>query len=139
MFGWFYDPIFFGKYPDEMTGIITDGRLPTFTPEEIQIVKGSFDFLGMNHYTTNYFKNDPNGKIGNWDHDQKVIDTVIGIDGKQIGPQAESGWLYVYPPGIRGVLNWVSNRYGAPKIFIFENGVSVPGESQMKISDAVHD
>jgi beta-glucosidase/6-phospho-beta-glucosidase/beta-galactosidase len=35
MFSWFYDPIFFGKYPDEMTAIIKDGRLPTFTPDEI--------------------------------------------------------------------------------------------------------
>ena len=35
MFSWFYDPIFFGKYPDEMTAIVNDGRLPTFTPEEI--------------------------------------------------------------------------------------------------------
>jgi hypothetical protein len=33
-FGWFWDPCVFGKYPDEMTSRITDGRLPTFTPEE---------------------------------------------------------------------------------------------------------
>jgi beta-glucosidase/6-phospho-beta-glucosidase/beta-galactosidase len=35
MFSWFYDPIFFGKYPDEMTAIVKDGRLPVFTPDEI--------------------------------------------------------------------------------------------------------
>ena len=33
-FAWYYDPIVFGKYPDEMTQLITDGRLPTFTPDE---------------------------------------------------------------------------------------------------------
>lgn len=33
-FGWYFDPIVFGKYPDEMTSLITDGRIPTFTPEE---------------------------------------------------------------------------------------------------------
>ncbi len=33
-FGWYVDPIVFGKYPDEMTKLLTDGRLPTFTAEE---------------------------------------------------------------------------------------------------------
>jgi beta-glucosidase len=32
-FGWFVDPVIFGKYPDEMTKNILDGRLPTFTDE----------------------------------------------------------------------------------------------------------
>jgi beta-glucosidase len=139
MFSWFYDPLFFGKYPDEMTSAIKDGRLPTFTPEEIQMVKGSFDFIGMNHYTTNYYKDDPTNPGGGWFTDQKNIATPYGPDGKPIGPQAQSGWLFVYPQGVRGVLNWISNRYSFPKIVIFENGVSVPGENEMKISDAVHD
>ena len=30
--GWFVDPIVFGRYPEEMTDYVTDGRLPTFTP-----------------------------------------------------------------------------------------------------------
>ena len=103
------------------------------------MVKGSFDFIGMNHYTTNYYKDDPTNPGIGWFDDQKNIATPYGPDGKPIGPQAQSGWLFVYPEGIRGVLNWVSNRYGSPKIVIFENGVSVPGENEMKISDAVHD
>jgi beta-glucosidase len=81
MFGWFYDPLFFGKYPDEMTSAIKDGRLPTFTPEEIQMVKGSFDFIGMNHYTTNYYKDDPTNPGGGWFTDQKNIATPYGPDG----------------------------------------------------------
>ena len=28
-------------------------RLPTFTPEELAVVKGSSEFYGMNTYTTN--------------------------------------------------------------------------------------
>lgn len=29
-------------------------RLPEFTPEEIELVKGSSDFYGFNHYSTRY-------------------------------------------------------------------------------------
>ena len=32
-FAWYFDPIVFGKYPDEMTQLITDGRLPEFTAD----------------------------------------------------------------------------------------------------------
>jgi beta-glucosidase len=96
-FGWFYDPIIFGKYPDEMTSLITDGRLPTFTPEESQMVKGSLDFVGMNHYTSSFTKDVPDGKGGNWYTDARSENTKIGIDGKIIGPTAQSSWLNVVP------------------------------------------
>lgn len=34
-------------------------RLPEFTPEEIEYVKGSSDFFGVNHYSTYYtFRNE---------------------------------------------------------------------------------
>ncbi len=54
---------------------------------------------------------------------------------------AESSWLCVYGPGIRGLLNWVVNTYGdavnTNGIYIFENGVSVPGETKLPIVQAV--
>lgn len=49
--GWFADPVFFGDYPPEMRETCGD-RLPTFTPAEQALLKGSLDFLGLNHYTT---------------------------------------------------------------------------------------
>jgi beta-glucosidase len=50
--GWWADPIFKGYYPASLKEICGDA-LPDFTPEEIAIVKGSSDFLGLNTYTTN--------------------------------------------------------------------------------------
>jgi len=138
-FGWYVDPIVFGRYPEEMTELVTDGRLPKFTPEESEMVKGSLDYIGLNHYTSGYIMEDPDGNGGDWFTDSRTKGTKIGIDGKLIGPQAESPWLQVYPKGIRGLLNWIAKRYDNSLIYVFENGVSVPNENQMKVSEAVHD
>lgn len=106
-FGWFVDPVMFGRYPDEMTALVTDGRLPTFTPEESAMIKGSVDFIGLNHYTSSFVKDDPTSKGGEWGSDAHTSSTKTSIDGKPIGPQSESSWLQVYPPGMRGILNWI--------------------------------
>ena len=45
------------------------------------MVKGSFDFIGMNHYTTNYYKDDPTNPGIGWFDDQKNIATPYGPDG----------------------------------------------------------
>ncbi|KAH9323467.1 hypothetical protein KI387_018106, partial [Taxus chinensis] len=52
------DPLFYGDYPASMSSRVLS-RLPKFTDEQIQIVKGSVDFVGINHYTTNYVADDP--------------------------------------------------------------------------------
>lgn len=53
-FGLYYNPLNFGDYPESMRKYITGDRLPKFTEEESELVKGSFDFIGVNHYTSNY-------------------------------------------------------------------------------------
>ncbi|XP_020249966.1 cyanogenic beta-glucosidase-like isoform X2 [Asparagus officinalis] len=53
MLGWFMGPLTQGDYPLSMKALVQD-RLPEFTIEESEMVKGSFDFLGLNYYTTNY-------------------------------------------------------------------------------------
>ena len=82
---------------------------------------------------------DPTNPGGIWNTDSRTKGTKVGIDGKLIGPRAESAWLYVYPKGMRGLLNWIDKRYNNSLIYVFENGVSVPNENQMKVAEAVHD
>jgi beta-glucosidase/6-phospho-beta-glucosidase/beta-galactosidase len=47
---WFGNPIFVnGDYPDLMKQIV-GARLPQFTDDQKQMLKGSADFFALNHY-----------------------------------------------------------------------------------------
>ncbi|CAI0418188.1 unnamed protein product, partial [Linum tenue] len=52
-FGWFMDPIYKGDYPENMKRYVGD-RMPRFSKQESTLLKGSYDFLGINYYTTQY-------------------------------------------------------------------------------------
>ena len=55
----FLDPLTLGKYPASLTRLV-GAWLPRFSAEEAKALKGSFDFLGYNYYTTQYTTNNPN-------------------------------------------------------------------------------
>lgn len=47
------DPLTTGEYPHSMRSLVGN-RLPKFSKEQSMMVKGSYDFLGLNYYTANY-------------------------------------------------------------------------------------
>ena len=47
------DPLIKGDCPASMRGLVGN-RLPKITKEQSKLIKGSFDFIGLNYYTTNY-------------------------------------------------------------------------------------
>lgn len=49
------EPFIYGDYPGSMKRLAED-RLPRFTEDEKKLVKGSFDFIGINYYTSAYAK-----------------------------------------------------------------------------------
>jgi len=134
---WFADPVYFGHYPASMVKQLGD-RLPTFTPEESALVKGSNDFYGMNHYTANYIKHktspaDADDFLGN-------LETLfINKNGDGIGPETQSFWLRPNPQGFRDLLGWISKRYGHPKIYCTENGTSLKGENDLPKEEILDD
>jgi len=134
---WFADPIYFGHYPESMVKQLGD-RLPTFTPEEAALVKGSNDFYGMNHYTANYIKHkttppDENDFLGN-------LETLFeSKSGEIIGPETQSFWLRPNPQGYRDLLNWLSKRYNHPKFYCTENGTSLKGENDLPREKIIED
>ncbi|GLJ47289.1 hypothetical protein SUGI_0998620 [Cryptomeria japonica] len=140
MFGWYMDPITKGKYPSTMKNLVGE-RLPKFTAHQSAILKGSFDFLGLNYYTSFYAIDVP--------VPPNPINTTYTLDsqakltaernGTLIGPVAASSWLHVYPRGIRELLNYVKQRYDNPLIFITENGIDEKNDDTLSLTQALND
>ncbi|PHT88649.1 Beta-glucosidase 44 [Capsicum annuum] len=53
----FLHPLVYSEYPKTMINVVGK-RLPKFTEEEVKMVKGSMDYLGINQYTA-YYMYDP--------------------------------------------------------------------------------
>ncbi|ESW05682.1 hypothetical protein PHAVU_011G200700, partial [Phaseolus vulgaris] len=58
MFGWFMEPLTIGEYPKSLQSLV-GSRLPKFSADEIKLVRGSFDFIGLNYYTSYYATDTP--------------------------------------------------------------------------------
>ena len=59
----FIDPLMYGDYPKSLKDGV-GSRLPNFTRDESALLKGSLDFVGINHYTTFYAEYDANNLTG---------------------------------------------------------------------------
>ncbi|KAJ7000713.1 beta-glucosidase 12-like [Populus alba x Populus x berolinensis] len=138
MLGWFMDPLTNGDYPRNMHDFV-GGRLPEFTAEESKMLKGSYDFIGINYYTTYYAQNiDANYQSVGFMSDARASWTGER-DGIPIGPQAGVKWLYIYPEGISRLLNYTKDQYGNPTIYITENGVDDVNSNASSLKEALND
>ncbi|XVF03228.1 hypothetical protein REPUB_Repub04eG0243400 [Reevesia pubescens] len=139
--GWFLDPLIFGEYPSSMITRV-GSRLPRFTKAESSLLKGSLDFVGINHYTTFYAKENKTNAIGVILNDT-VADSGAFTSpfkhGKPIGEKANSIWIYVVPEGMRKLMNYVKEKYGNPPVIITENGYDDPNSPFIPIKDALKD
>jgi len=122
MLAWFADPVYSGDYPESMKARLGT-KLPEFTADEKQMLKGSSDFFGLNHYST-YFaraaEHTESRSAGNAG--------VFGTDEVELlAPEKVSmsamNWPIV-PWGLGRMLHWIDRRYGRPAIYITENGVA---------------
>ncbi|XP_011095300.1 putative beta-glucosidase 41 isoform X2 [Sesamum indicum] len=139
--GWFLDPLLLGNYPLSMQKLVAE-RLPEITPETSRFLKGSLDFVGINHYTTLYARNDRT-------HFRKLIlqdassdSAVIATSSKHgiaIGERAASSWLHIVPWGIRKLANYIKDKYGNPPVIITENGMDDPKRSHRALPKALQD
>lgn len=122
---WIAEPIFgSGDYPLLMRQYILSKNqkgtsrsfLPHFTEDDRKLVKGSADFLAINHFTTRLVIHEPkNDSRFDADRDVYFLSDVTSL--------TSSSGLAVAPHGIRRLLNWLKKNYGNLPIYITANGI----------------
>ncbi|CAN6457908.1 unnamed protein product [Victoria cruziana] len=139
--GWFLDPLVFGSYPRSMQQLVGN-RLPNFSLDTSEPLAGSFDFVGINHYTSLYARNDRTRIRKLVLHDafsDSAVITTSSRGGAQIGERAASNWLYVVPWGIRKLVLYIKDKYGNPPVIITENGMDDPNSPFIGLDKALKD
>ncbi|XP_047956975.1 putative beta-glucosidase 41 isoform X4 [Salvia hispanica] len=139
--GWFLDPLLLGNYPLSMQKLVGE-RLPKIGPKLSQFLKGTLDFIGINHYTTLYVRNDRMrlGKLILQDAStDSAIITSHSKHGVKIGDRAASSWLYIVPWGIRSLANYIKDKYGNPPVIITENGMDDHNNFLIPLEKALQD
>ncbi len=118
--GWFAEPVFRGDYPISMRARLGD-RLPRFSPEEQQLVKGSADFFAFNHYSSSLCEDGESKKCaGFW------CDRNISTSYKSEWKTTDMGWAIV-PEGLRDILVYIHKKYARDAkipIMVAENGMA---------------
>lgn len=133
--GLYMNPIWskHGDFPDKVKSIIAkksekqglkQSRLPSLSADEIKLLKGSADFLGMNHYTT--FLATP----ARDEHKSPSFADDLGVHLTH-GAEwiaSKSPWLKNAPYGIYKACVNINQEYDYPPVFITEHGWSTgPG------------
>ncbi|CAH1957668.1 unnamed protein product [Acanthoscelides obtectus] len=130
MYGLYGHPIYYGDWPEIVKDRVAlrsygEGlevsRLPEFTPEEKELIKGTHDYLTINYYAThmaNATGEAPFDRRSTYD-DMNIIEWL-----NPAWPKGGPDWFSIWPMGLRKVLNWLKETYGDHEIVITENGLS---------------
>ncbi|XP_053185093.1 lactase/phlorizin hydrolase-like [Scomber japonicus] len=133
--GWFAHPIFKnGDYPDAMKWQVgnkselqslSESRLPSFTEEEKNYIKGTADMFCVNHYTTKIAQHATlRLSPPSYEYDLDLSEAEESDSPTTaISKQRAVAW------GLRRLLNWIKEEYGNPEIFITENGVATDSKT----------
>ncbi len=107
----YLDPVFFGRYPEELPEIFGEAW-PDFPPGEIEAIREKIDFLGVNYYTRSMTQDDPS-----------VCPVRACSVYQKRRTHTETSWE-VYPPGLADTLLSVRERYGDVPLYVTENGAA---------------
>ncbi|KAL3516572.1 hypothetical protein ACH5RR_023474 [Cinchona calisaya] len=123
MYGWFIHPLIYGDYPQSMRKLVKH-RLPRFTPDQSNIIKVSIDFLGLNYYTAKYAANVAfQNSINISSSKDALVNLTSERNGKPIGDPTGVSTYFVYPKGLRDLLDYTKKNYNNPPIYVTENVV----------------
>lgn len=107
----YLDPVFFGRYPEELAEIF-GAAWPRWPDADFAVIRAPIDFLGVNYYTRAVTRDGPD------------VLPVRAATVRQPGhAYTETGWE-VYPPAFTRALCWVAERYGRVPLYVTENGAA---------------
>jgi beta-glucosidase len=107
----YLEPACLGRYPDLMKEIFGDAW-PSWADEDLELIRQPMDYVGVNYYSRSVVRADPN----NW--------LLRASPLKQASaPHTDIGWE-VFPQGLTDTLKWIHDSYGAPPIYVTENGAA---------------
>ncbi|KAM0852521.1 hypothetical protein ACQ4PT_051697 [Festuca glaucescens] len=115
------EPLVFGDYPEVMRKNV-GSRLPPFTKDQSELIRGSLDFIGINHYYSLYV-NDRPLVTGVRDY---TADMSIYCRGSPTDPPVGKGApknVPSDPKGLQLVLEYLKEAYGNLPIYVQENGI----------------
>jgi len=107
----FLDPVFFGRYPDELAEIFGPAW-PDFPAPDFAMIRQPLDFLGINYYTRGVTR-----------HDSSAA-PVYTAQVRQPGSVYTALDWEVWPPAFSDALRWVRDRYGPVPLYVTENGAA---------------
>ncbi len=107
----FLDPIFLGKYPEKFLEWLGPNQ-PRIEAGDLELLKGSTDYLGINHYNSDKVYYD---HFGGWLKARLVPYSAPGWGVTQMG------WG-INPDGLKNEVLNVAKNYSHPKLFLTENG-----------------
>jgi beta-glucosidase len=105
------DPVFLGRYPDELPAIFGEAW-PDPPAADLDALRRPVDFLGINYYTRCVTRHDP-----------QVLPLRVSPVRQRRHPYTETGWE-VYPQGLADALLWCRGRYGDCPLYVTENGAA---------------
>ncbi|KAJ4868699.1 Beta-glucosidase 3 [Raphanus sativus] len=129
-FAWMLGPLTYGDYPDEMKRTIGT-RLPVFTKEESEQVKGSSDFVGVIHYLAASVSD---AKSKPFLPGDSRFFADMGVSLTYAGNFTAFEYE-VAPWAMEGVLEYIKQSYGNPPVYILENGKPMKQDLQLQQED----
>jgi beta-glucosidase len=107
----YLDPVFLGKYPDEMRDIFGEAW-PDWPADDMRLIKQPIDFLGINYYTRKVER-----------YDAEVLPLRVKAVPQLDTMETQTNWE-VYPEALTKILLWTKERYGNLPTYITENGAA---------------
>lgn len=117
----FIDPIVHGTYPADVTA-----KFSRFFPEgfeqDLPSMHGSFDFIGLNYYTSRSYK--------------YSLFTIFSHAKEKYTPgYGRSAMWEIFPQGLYFLLKRLQQEYGNPECYITENGYPLPEGEEPILED----